>query len=137
VPLPPELRKKYEAAHYAVFGEPELVFHIGQPHADLDALLEYHESTTAAFVTAFNPYGERQSEEDNEAAHQDLHHSEWLSGCATYEGEGRDAAGKHREASLLVVGIPHEDAAALGEELGQNAIVFIEKGKAPALVDLT
>jgi putative PIN family toxin of toxin-antitoxin system len=51
------------------------------------------------------------------------------------EGEGRDPEGRWvAEPSLLVLGIAREEAQALGRQLEQNAIVFVEKGRAPELV---
>jgi hypothetical protein len=35
---------------------------------------------------------------------------------------------------VLVLGMAREDAVALGRALDQNAIVFVERGKAPELV---
>jgi hypothetical protein len=35
---------------------------------------------------------------------------------------------------VLVLGIAREDAEALGRRFGQNAILYLEKGRAPELV---
>ena len=51
-------------------------------------------------------------------------------------GEGREPDGSWREASRLVIGITRANAEALGRLFGQNAIVFMEKGRAPELVVL-
>ena len=54
-----------------------------------------------------------------------------------YQGEGRDPEGKWRaEPSVLIMGIPLAEAEALARKLEQNAIVWIEKGRAPQLVVL-
>jgi len=54
-----------------------------------------------------------------------------------FQGEGRDPEGKWKaEPSVLIMGIPRAEAEALGRRLEQNAIVFIEKTKAPELVVL-
>lgn len=135
--LQPELIEAYNRALYVVFGEPELVIRIGEPNADLDALLEDHESQTAAFVSAANPHGERQPAAENQAAAEALLKSEFLSGHAWFQGEGRDPAGQWpAEPSVLVIGLSRKDAVALGFVYGQNAIVFMQKGKAPELVIL-
>src|SRR6266545_2088435 len=56
-------------------------------------------------------------------------------GYRCFEGEGRDPQGRWRpERSALVVGIPRADAEGVGRAFGQNAIVFVEKGRAPQLV---
>jgi hypothetical protein len=137
VPLRPDLIDAYQRALYVVFGEPALLIRIGEPNPELDALLKDHEAHTAAFVTAANPHGARLSAAENHAAAEALLKSEFLIGHAWCQGEGRDPAGQWpAEPSVLVIGLSRKDAAALGFVYGQNAIVFIDKGKAPELVIL-
>ncbi len=137
MPLDPALLAAYRRALYVVFGEPELVIRIGEPNAELDALLEEYEAQTAAFVCAANARGERQSEAENQAAAELLLKSEFLIGHEWFKGEGRDPEGKwSAEPSMLVIGLSRKDAERLGFVYRQNAIVFIEKGCAPELVIL-
>jgi hypothetical protein len=127
----------YEKAHYAVFGEPELVLRIGEPSPDLDELLDAEGASTAAFITAANPRGQVADPFENQVANAALHQSQVQAGYACYSGEGRDPEGKWTaEPSVLVVGIARADAEALGRALEQNAIVFCERGKPPELVVL-
>lgn len=72
MPLRPDLVEAYRRALYAVFGVPALVIRVGEPNADLDALLEGHKAQTAAFVTAANPNGEQRSSAENQAAAEAL-----------------------------------------------------------------
>lgn len=137
MPIRPSLIRAYENAEYVVYGEPALVLRVGQPNPDLDALMEANKAATAAFLTAANPHGEAQDDEDNRAAAEALQESELIAGYPWFEGEGRDTKGAWRpEPSVLVLGIPLEEAEAIGLSHGQNAIVFAEKGKAPRLVVL-
>lgn len=127
----------YRNAEYVVFGEPPLVLRVGEPNRRLDSMLEAANRATAAFVTACNARGERRSETDNQAAQVRLEGAleEKPYGC--YPGEGRDPAGAWpAEPSFLVVGIPREEAEALGRAFRQNAILFAERGGAPQLVVL-
>ena len=131
----PEQIAAYEKAQYVVFGEPELVIRIGVPNPDLDELLAAEDAATAAYVTAANPRGEARTPWQNEIANAALVQSQTTAGFACFEGEGRDPQGRWTpERSVLVVGISRADAEAAGRAFEQNAILFIERGRAPELV---
>ena len=131
-----ELIEAYEAADYVVFEEPELVLKIGEPSRRLDALLEQEGASTAAFVTAANPRSEKKSAKENAAALEVLDQVIRIAGYPWRKAEGREPDGSWREPSRLVIGIYRENAEALGRLFGQNAIMFVEKGKAPELLVL-
>jgi hypothetical protein len=136
-PATPELIAAYEKALYVVFGEPELVIRIGEPNADLDELLEAEGAASAAYITAANSRGEMTSPWKNEIANAALVDTLTEAGYRCFEGEGRDPQRRWTpERSALVVGISRADAEAVGRAFGQNAIVFVEKGRAPELVVL-
>jgi putative PIN family toxin of toxin-antitoxin system len=127
-----ELIAAYERAEYVVHDR--FTLKIGRRSCELDALLEAHGATSAAFVTAANPRGEVLSDEENRTALEALEASLAYPFC---RGEGRDPQGRWpAEPSVLVLGMPRGEAEALGRALRQNAIVCIEKGAAPELVML-
>ena len=131
----PELIAAYEKALYVVFGKPELVLRIGVHNPDLDELLEAEGAATAAYVTAHNPRGEARTAWQNEIANAALVELQTKAGHPCYEGEGRDPEERWAaERSVLVIGISRSDAEAVGRAFEQNAIVFVEKGRAPELV---
>ncbi len=135
MPASPEQIEAYEKALYVVFGQPELVLHVGAPNADLDELLTAEGADTAAFVTAYNPGGVPQSAWKNEMANAALVETQTKAGYRCFEGEGRDPQKRWKpERSVLLVGIAIADAEAVGRTFGQNAIVFCERGRAPRLV---
>ena len=139
MPLRPDLIAAYRKAHYVIFvemrGSPELVLKIGEPNAELDALLEAEGAASASYVTASNPRGERRSETENASALDSLKSILQKKPYRCRAGEGRDPQGRWpAEPSMLVLGIARAEAEALGRRFGQNAIVFAEKGKAPELV---
>jgi Protein of unknown function (DUF3293) len=137
VALDAELLAAYGKARYVVFGKPQLILRIGERNADLDELLEAEGAATAAFITAANPKGLERGDWDNEVASAALVESQNKAGYACFEGEGRDPDRKWTpERSVLVVGIPRGDAEKLGRAFGQNAIVFVERGRAPELLVL-
>jgi hypothetical protein len=135
--LPPQLLASYENADYAVLVQPELILRVGEPSPRLDTLLERAGAATAAFITAANPHSQPRSAEENAASTAVLVEMVSASGYPRFRAEGRDPDGRApTEPGLLVMGIYRNNAEALGRLLGQNAIVFIEKGKAPEIVVL-
>jgi hypothetical protein len=133
----PDLLAAYQKALYVVYGAPELVIRIGERNEDLDALLEADGLDTAAYLTAANPGGELQTKMENELACAALHQALADAGYICYLGEGRDPEGDWpAEPSILALGISRHEAEVIGRSYEQNAIVFIERGKAPELVVL-
>ena len=127
----------YKAAHYVVFGEPDIVLKVDEPNAHLDALLEAKRAERAAFVSAANPYGLRRRLVENVIAFHALKNMLRKSRYLCFEGEGRDPKGVWRpEGSVLVLDMPRPEAEALGNRFEQNAIVYVERGCGPELVIL-
>jgi hypothetical protein len=136
VPLPREKIDAYRNADYVVLGDEELVLRIGEPSPRLDALLDTLGAPCAAFVSAANPRGEPHAKAQNAVFSAALAKIIDTAGYPSYEGEGRSEDGAWVEPSYLIVGIFRENAEALGRLFSQNAIVFIERGEAPALIFL-
>ena len=132
--LPREQIEAYRDADYVVLGDDELVLRIGEPSARLDALLDSLGAPCAAFLTAANPRSQPHSGSENAILNLALLKLVDSAGYPRYDGEGRSPDGSWREPSTLVIGIFRENAEALGRLFSQNAIVFIERGKAPELV---
>jgi len=141
--IPPALIKAYRQAHYIVdlpvnnfdhFDHIDHIKHarhikpiqIGQHNSGLAKLMADVDVTTAAYLTAFNPYSEQLSLVDNEAAQQKLISDLTTLNVSVMHGEGRDAHGKWpAEPSLLALGISLQDAEVLADRYGQNAFVWI------------
>jgi hypothetical protein len=141
MPLDPALRAAYERADYVVYASPGIQFHVGEPSDVLEAMMAMNHVRTAAFVSSANTRGVATPENERRLADFLLRGA--LDGPAVnkkyrvYQGEGRDPEGKwNAEPSVLIMGIPRAEAEALGRRLEQNAIVWIEKGRAPELVVL-
>jgi len=135
MPLTPELIEAYENADYVVFTDPELVLRIGEPSPRLDTLLAAEGATAAAYLTAANPRSEPRTDAENRSAGATLDELLASAGYPRYAGEARDPENRRAaEASMLVIGIYRDNAATLGRLFGQNAIVFVEKGRPPELV---
>ena len=133
--IPANLLHAYLTTTYVV---PDLNLHIriGQHHAALDDLLHGHNAITWAFITASNPASLVLSPEENARRHQELllqvdRYPHWEG-----IGVGEDPAWEP-EQSLLIVGIPRDEAAALGRRFGQNAIVTGVVGHSAEMIILT
>ena len=138
MPLTPEKRRAYEKAEYAIHGEPEIVLRVGERSAGLDALLAEANAASAAFISSANPYGELTNELENQAARRAFE-TVITASWGWFPGEGRDPdpGGEWpAEPSALILDIPLDEAMRIGRAFGQNAIVFVEKGRAPELVVL-
>ena len=139
--LDPALRAAYQRAIYAIFASPGVEFRIGQPSDILDAMMTMNRVRCAAFVSSANVRGV--STPENERRLADFLLSSQLDDLKPsgkyriFRGEGRDPDGKWTaEPSVLIMGIPRDEAESLGRRLEQNAIVWIEKGQPPELVVL-
>ena len=137
MPLTPQLLDAYRDAEYVVFAEPPIVIRPGEPSEELDALLASHGATSAAFITAANPGGDRRPDTENAVANAALQNLVGAAGYPHYLGEGRDSARTWAEPSFLVIGISRANAEALGGLFEQNAILYCEAGRAAELVLLT
>jgi len=129
-----ELIEQYRDSDYVVFLEPELVLRVGEPSERLDRLLEVHGAESAVFVTAANPHSEKKTAAQNAEAMSALEGMLEAAGYPRYPGEGRNDERTWREASVLAIGVFRENAMALGRLFGQNAVVFIEKGRPAELL---
>jgi len=136
VALTPEILDGYRKAEYVVFADPHIVMRVGEKNAQLDALVSAEGATTAAFVTAANPRGERRSDMENGVANAALQNFVAAAGYPHFWGEGRDPRGGWSEPSFLIIGIYRANAEALGQLFEQNAIVFCELGRPAELIVL-
>lgn len=125
----------YRVAHYRVKGPPEFVMLIKRKSSSLAALMKDHGVTSAAFVTAFNPYSQKAKEARNQRRNTALKREIEGRGFACYDGAGEDPSGQWKtELSFLVLGILLEEAKTIGKKYGQNAVVWAESDAVPQLV---
>jgi len=127
----------YLQANFHVWGPTPFHFNVGKPSADLHALLENNGTTTAAFITAYNPLGQSLDTHSNESKHRLLLADIETYGLEVIEGEGRDPKNEWPgERSLLILGIDKTTAIEIGNRYQQNAIVWIEWAKPSSLLML-
>ncbi|MDO8907281.1 MAG: DUF3293 domain-containing protein [Pseudohongiella sp.] len=108
---------------------------IGQPNTPLILLHQHHQVTSSAYITAWNPYSDKTSPEQNTQRQSQLLSDMQRDSYPVYQGEGKHPSGDWDcEASLLVLGISLEDARALGYKWEQNAIVWSGADGVPQLI---
>ena len=122
----PGLIRAYREAKYVVGIDSPIVLRIGQVNRQLKILLQTRKVTTAAFITAFNPYSEVLNDDQNQAAQNSLLVNIQKMGLAVISGYGQDMAGEWpREASVLVMGVTESQAEGLADKYGQNGFVWV------------
>jgi len=103
----------YQKADYVVFSDRQVVLRVGRKNAELDELISTEGATTAAFITAANPRGDKRSDTENGVANAALQSFVSAAGYPHFWGEGRDPFGGWSEPSFLVIGIYRANAEAL------------------------
>jgi hypothetical protein len=129
--IPADTIASYLAADFIVDAEPSFVMHIGQ-RCDAIAALG---TDCCAFITAFNPLGEPADAATNTRRQEEFASLLRQRGLRWLTGAGCDPKQEWPcEPSFLVLGLPLEDARALGRELRQNAIVWCGADLVPQLI---
>jgi hypothetical protein len=130
-----ELLSAYTATDFVVFDQgEEWALHVGMASSRVDDLLDRHCATRATIVTASNPRSRVLAPEANEERHRSLVRLLKERGLPFLPGEGRDPSGRWvAETECVVFGIALAEGLEIARRFDQNAIVFIERGKAPRL----
>lgn len=135
--LPTELIHAYLNTDYRVFAAKPFHLNIGKPSTDLLQLYQQHQHHSALFITAYNPLGNSQSDEENQQRNQMLR--EWIieNTWVHYNGEGQSTDSDWpAEQSFLILGVSQENAERLGRQYQQNALVFVGMDGIPKLLML-
>lgn len=115
----------------------EVVIRPGEHNAQVDLLLARYGAKTAVFITAWNPFSRSLTDQENELANKKLEGRLRKSGLIYLRGEGRGRIGDWpAERSFLVFGTDRARARKLGRGCRQNAVVFVERGRAAELLRL-
>lgn len=136
--IAPDKVAAYLATHYRVRAMGKaFTLRIGVPSDELHQLYRATGEGSALFITAYNPYGQTQSDDQNRAAHSRLGAELRALTDHLYEGWGADPAGAWpEEHSYLALGIDRQTAELLGQSAQQDAVVWAGKDAVPHLVCL-
>ena len=134
--IPPEKIAAYNATHYKVgLGQDGFILRIGEPSAGLRARYDAYAISCAVFITAFNPYGQDQCDNANDAAQALLQAALMDLTALVTEGAGADPTGAWPpEKSFLALGIDEDTAAQLGRTFHQDAVVWAGSDAVPKLL---
>ena len=133
--LPESLVSAYRATRYRVFTCPDFELAVGQRSSALADLYRTHAVNSAAFLTAWNPEGNLQSEATNREAFARLQERVTSLAVKVISGFGEDPDGAWAgEESLLALGLGRETACEIGAEFRQNAIVRAGADAVPELI---
>jgi len=128
--ISPELVKAYCEADYVIhLADRDIVLKVGKTNPELAILMRRYEVTTAAYLTAFNPFSAVSSSQENDLNQSALIADIYSLGLKYVLGEGRDVANLWAsEASVLAMGISFESAEILAKRYQQNAFLWISSG---------
>ena len=129
-----EFSDAYSRAEYVVLSSPPIVFKIDERCTELDQLLDSCHVSLAGFITACNPKGLPQSDDENILAMNQLQSAIDDLRLPYFKGFGMDPEGTWKEDSYLIMGIELDQACQLGRLFEQNAIVMLARNMVPKLV---
>lgn len=132
-----ELLRVYAAAAYVVHAPAgAFTIRIGRNSPEADAACLEAGEASWAFVSACNPMSRRLTNAENQKRHESLAQAVQVRGWHALPGEGRSDSGDWPpEASLFILGPARDEAARLGDEFGQLAIVWGAAGGRAELVE--
>ncbi|NOV23372.1 DUF3293 domain-containing protein [Cupriavidus necator] len=127
--------RAYRETHYRVLGDRPMRLRIDQPSAALAALHQAHGVDCSAFITAANPFSQRCGDAANAQRQLALAQNLERMGLRAIAAAGEHPSnGWPAEPSFLVPGLSLQDARMLGEQYGQNAVVWSGADAVPRLV---
>jgi hypothetical protein len=133
--IPSDLIMAYETTDFRVLEPREFTLRVGQRSAELHELYVELGVTCAGYLTAWNPFSKEALELENEYAQRQLLRRLSLEGFPALNALGINPSGGWQgEDSVFVPGLDLERAISLGNEFGQNAIVWVGHDAIPQLV---
>jgi hypothetical protein len=133
--LSADLISAYETTNFHVKAEPPFILNVGKASKELKTLYKQNNVTSAAFITAWNPYSKSLSEDENRSRNDLLKNKLTLRSLEILDGFGQDPAGQWAgEDSFLVFGIDLEASKMLGIQFEQNAIIWSDTDAVPKLI---
>jgi hypothetical protein len=130
-----ELWQAYLETEFKVFADNPFKLKVGQYSDELNTIIEKSKYSSAAFITAYNPYSKQLSDAENVARQEQLKIEIAKRGLIAIEGIGQHPSNQWPgEPSLLILGLNKEAASTLARQLEQNAFVWCDETSIPQLL---
>jgi hypothetical protein len=128
-----QLEADYHRTDYVVDDDPLcFTIRLDRPNTDLDIFLSALNASTWAFLTAYNPYSQRTSDDQNHARQAELVSLLKEDGYNYYQGRGVGEGWD--EPSIFIIEITRESAIDIGKQFEQNAILWGSTDDGPELI---
>ena len=129
--ISPKLIKAYREAIYVVhLGDREIALQVNKASPQLASLMAEWEVSTAAFLTAFNPYSITLDSRENEVRQKKMWADAQPICPKIFPGIGRDINDQWpHELSMLALGINLQDAQTLADRYEQNAFLWVSNAQ--------
>lgn len=127
--ISPELIQAYQEAHYIVLdGHNEILLQVDTINLELARLMSNRNAHTACVLTAYNPFSEVKTKDENEFAQMQLRHRLQEKSITILEAVGRDVNEQWEpEPSVLALDLTLNEVENLADAFGQNAFIWIPK----------
>lgn len=133
--IPQYLLDSYNSAEFHVFSKSPFVLKIGHYSDELSRIYKTKKVTSAAFLTAYNPYSKELIISENKHRNKKLEEIIIKMKYQYILGDGKSGNQDWEgEASFLILGIDKECSMVLGNQFEQNAIVWSDRDAIPQLV---
>ena len=132
-----DIIEAYQATDFQVNAEHPFTLNIGILSQHLEELYKSTHVNSATFITAYNPFSQPLSDDENRLRNAKLVDEIKQRSLKFITGIGQDPERKWiGEISILVLGLGLEAAKALGKQYEQNAIVWCDADAVPQLIML-
>ena len=130
-----ELWQAYLETDFKVFSENPFTLKVGHYSDELNSIIKKSKCSSAAFITAYNPYSQQLTDTENVARQEQLKIEIAKRGLTAIEGIGQHPSNQWPgEPSLLILGLNKAAAATLASQLEQNAFVWSDETSIPQLI---
>lgn len=129
------LIQAYLEAKYVACSDHYITMQVNHFNAALLQVMVKNGYASAAFITAYNPFSNPLTQEENEQRHQHFLSIIAEKNIPHFTGFGTDKEEEWpKEQSLLLFNITKLDSLELAKQFGQNAILWIEDDAIPQLL---